>query len=494
MGTLVEELLARYREPVPLWINGAWAPSEAGGLLTVTNPATGAALATVHEARGEDIDRAVKAARGAFEGAWGKTSPAQRQRLLWRVAELLDQRRDELATVECLNNGKTLREAQKGDLPGCSEVFRYFSGWATKLHGETIPVEGEVLCYTQRAPVGVCGQIVPWNYPLLMACWKVAPALAAGNTVVLKPSEFTPLTALCLGELCKAAGIPDGVVNVVPGYGDVAGEALARHPDVDKVAFTGSPRTARRLLVASAETNLKKLSLELGGKSPMLVFPDADLDQAARWAQGGIFSNKGEVCSASSRLLCHASVKDALVAKLAEKARRMTVGDPLNVRTQLGALVSERQLNAVLGHIARATAEGARLVTGGQRDTEGDKARGFFLQPTIFEDVKPAMALAQEEVFGPVLAVLTFTDEDEAVRIANGTTYGLAAGVFTRDVARAHRVARRLQAGTVWVNMWNGFDAAAPFGGFRQSGWGREQGMHALELYTQARCVWVPTA
>jgi acyl-CoA reductase-like NAD-dependent aldehyde dehydrogenase len=263
---------------------------------------------------------------------------------------------------------------------------------------------------------------------------------------------------------------------------------------VDKVAFTGSPRTARRLLVASAESNLKKLSLELGGKSPLLVFPDADLDQVVRYTLGGIFGNKGEVCSASSRLLCHASVKDVLVEKLADKARRLTVGDPMNLRTQLGAQVSQRQLDTVLGHIARGVAEGARVVTGGQRDTAGDKARGYFLQPTIFDDVTPAMALAQEEIFGPVLSVMTFADEDEAVRVANGTVYGLAAGVFTRDVARAHRVARRLQAGTVWVNLWNGFDAAAPFGGFRQSGWGREQGMHALELYTQPRCVWVPTA
>jgi acyl-CoA reductase-like NAD-dependent aldehyde dehydrogenase len=324
-----------------------------------------------------------------------------------------------------------------------------------------------------------------------MAAWKVAPALACGNTVVLKPSEYTPLTALVLAEICKEAGVPDGVVNVVPGFGDQAGEALARHPDVDKVAFTGSIRTARRLLHASADTNLKRLSLELGGKSPLVVLDDADVDAAVKACFWGIFANKGEVCSASSRVIAHRKVKDAFVSKLADRARAMKLGDPLDKTTAMGPQVSARQLDTVLRYIEAGKKDGAKLVAGGERDTEGAKGKGFFVKPTVFDEVAPTMTIAQEEIFGPVLAVLTAGDDDEAIALANGTTYGLVGAVFTKDVARAHRMAKKIQAGTVWVNMWNGFDSAAPFGGVKQSGWGREMGARALELYTETKTVWV---
>jgi len=482
----------RFAEVVPLFIDGKKVPSISGATLQVENPADGSILAKVSAADTADIDAAVAAARRALvDPAWRKMSPSARGRLLWKIADLLETRSEELAVLESLNNGKTVREATGGDLPPAVDIFRYYAGWTTKLHGETIPVDGDYLCYTLREPVGVCGQIVPWNYPLLMAAWKIAPALACGNTVVLKPSEYTPLTALALGDICKEAGVPDGVVNVVPGYGDPAGEALARHPDVDKIAFTGSIRTARRLLHASADTNLKKLSLELGGKSPLVVLDDADVDAAVKACFWGIFANKGEVCSASSRVIAHRKVKDEFVAKLADRAKKMRVGDPLDKATQMGAQVSARQLESVLCYIESGKSEGAKLVAGGERDTEGAKSKGYFVKPTVFDEVTPGMTIAREEIFGPVLAVLTAKDDEEAVALANGTTYGLVGAVFTKDVSRAHRIAHELSAGTVWINLWNGFDSAAPFGGTKQSGWGREMGQHALELYTQTKAVWV---
>ncbi len=484
----------RFTDVVPLFIDGKKVLPSEGKTLDVTNPAAGSLLARVGAAGGQDIDRAVQAARRALgDPSWRKMASSARGRLLWKIAELIEKNSDELATIESLNNGKTIREALRGDLPPSADIFRYYAGFTTKIHGETIPVDGDYLCYTLREPVGVCGQIVPWNYPLLMACWKIAPALACGNTVVLKPSEYTPLTALVLGELCKEAGVPDGVVNVVPGYGDPAGEALARHPDVDKIAFTGSIRTARRLLHASADTNLKKLSLELGGKSPLVVLDDADVDAAVRACFWGIFANKGEVCSASSRVIAHRKVKDEFVSKLAAKAKALRLGDPLDASTQMGAQVSARQLETILRYIEAGKNEGATLVAGGERDTEGTKGKGYFVKPTVFDDVKPSMTIAQEEIFGPVLAVLTASDDDEAVTLANGTTYGLVGAVFTRDVGRAHRLAREIAAGTVWVNLWSGFDSAAPFGGVKQSGWGREMGAQALDLYTQTKTVWVAT-
>ncbi|HMI85832.1 MAG TPA: aldehyde dehydrogenase family protein [Polyangiaceae bacterium] len=487
------EVRKRFTGVVPLFIDGKKVPAAEGKTLELINPADGSALAQVAAAGGEDIDRAVRAARRAFgDPVWRKMPASKRSQVLWSIADTLDKHTEELGWIESLNNGKTLREG-KGDVAPSSDIFRYYGGFVTKIHGETIPVDGDYLCYTLREPVGVCGLIVPWNYPLLMACWKVAPALAAGNTVVLKPSEYTPLTALVLGDICKEAGLPDGVLNVVPGYGDPAGEALARHPDVDKIAFTGSIRTARRLLHASADTNLKKLSLELGGKSPLVILDDGDVDAAVKACFWGIFANKGEVCSASSRVIAHRKVKDQFVEKVAEKARAMKVGDPLDSSTMMGAQVSARQLDTILRYIEIGKKEGAKLVAGGERDIEGAKSKGYFVKPTVFDDVKPTMTIAQEEIFGPVLAVLTAGDDDEAVALANGTTYGLVAAVFTKDVGRAHRLARAVSAGTVWINMWNGFDSASPFGGMKQSGWGREMGIHALEHYTQTKTIWVPT-
>ncbi|MEK6606956.1 MAG: aldehyde dehydrogenase family protein [Myxococcota bacterium] len=475
-------------KPALLFIDGAEVEPLSGRTLPVVNPATGETLCEAAAADERDVDRAVRAARRAFEdGPWPRMSAAERGRLLWKVGDLVARDAEALAILESLQNGKTVTEAMRGDLPPSWDIFHYYAGWATKLHGETIPVEGPFLNYTLREPVGVCGQIVPWNYPLLMAAWKLAPALACGNTVVLKPSELTPLTALRLAALCREAGVPPGVVNVVPGLGDPAGKALALHQDVDKLAFTGSTRTARELLRYSAASNLKRLSLELGGKSPNVIFSDADLAEALPAAFWGIFANKGEVCSAGSRLLVERSRYDEVVERLATMAAAMRVGDPLDANTQMGAQTGRAQLEKILGYIARGRDQGATLVAGGERIGE----RGNFVQPTVFRDVRPEMAIAQDEIFGPVLACIPFSSDDEAVRICNGTTYGLCAAVWTRDVGRAHALARRIRAGTVWVNLYNGFDSASPFGGVRQSGWGREMGPHALELYTEVKSVWV---
>jgi aldehyde dehydrogenase (NAD+) len=491
MQEVVARVHKRLREPRKLYIGGRFVDARSGRLFDVINPATGERLAQVHEAGPEDVDAAVAAARGAFrDTAWRRMHPSARERLLLQVADGLDEWRKEIGAVECLNNGKTLREGV-GDVQPAADIFRYYAGWARHVQGETIPVDGDDFVYTLREPVGVCGQIVPWNYPLLMAAWKIAPAIACGNTVVLKPSEWTPLTALMLAEVCKQAGVPDGVVNVVPGFGEVAGAALAAHMDVDKVAFTGSVETARKLVHASADSNLKKLSLELGGKSPLVVLPDADIEDTVRAAFWGIFGNKGEVCSASSRLLAHREVRPRLVEALADMANDMKVGDPLDPDSRMGAIVSQAQFDKVLRYIEAGKREGARVAAGGERITDGDLARGFFVRPTVFDDVTPDMSIAREEIFGPVLSVLEFEDDEGAVRLANDTTYGLVAGVFTRDIQRAHRLARDLEAGVVWINRWNGFDSAAPFGGYKHSGWGREMGQHALEHYTQTKCVWV---
>lgn len=486
--TTLDTVRSKLQQPRPLFINGAFAPSQSGQTLELQNPATGEKLAEVACADERDVEKAVAAARAALPG-WNELGPGARERLLWKVAEAIEARSDELATLETLNNGKTLREA-RGDVEPSADIFRYYAGWVRKIHGQTIPVDGPDFVYTLRQPVGVCAQIVPWNYPLLMASWKLAPALACGCTVVLKPSEWTPLTALALAEICQDVGIPPGVVNVLPGYGPQAGAALASHPDVDKIAFTGSIETARKLVQASAASNLKKLSLELGGKSPLLVFPDADLDLAAKAAFWGIFANKGEVCSASSRLLVHRDVRSEMVERLRAMADDLKVGDPLDPNTGMGAIVSQAQLDKVMRYIDAGIKEGARLVTGGKRQ-EGEFAGGLFVQPTVFDDVQSEMRIAQEEIFGPVLAVMEFDDESKGLELANTTPYGLVAAVFTRDIQRAHRLARQVQAGVVWINRWNGFDSAAPFGGMKQSGWGREMGEEALDLYTQTKCVWV---
>ncbi len=485
-----------YRPAIPLpdlrpFIGGAPVDAASGRTIPVRNPATGEVMCEVQEADATDVDRAVAAAREALSGEWSRVEPSVRARLLRRLGDLIDQHREELARLESADNGKAYRESLKGDLPETAEIFHYYAGWTTKLRGETVPVDGPYVNFTLREPVGVCGQIIPWNFPILMAAWKIAPALACGNTVVLKPSELTPLTALRLAELAREAGFPAGVVNVVVGYGPVAGEALARHPDVDKLAFTGSTRTARALLQASAESNLKKLSLELGGKSPHLVFEDADLKAAANAAFWGVFMNQGEVCAAGSRLLVQATVHDELVQRLVDRAARMRIGDPFAPGVEMGPLVSEHQLRTVMGYVDLGRTEGAKLVAGGERDTAPERAGGYFVRPTVFDEVQPGMKIAQEEIFGPVLAVMTFENEAEAVRLANSTIYGLVSGVWTRDGGRALRVARALKAGTVWVNDYNAFDAASPFGGYGQSGWGREMGAQALELYTQVKSVWI---
>ncbi len=473
-----------------LFIGGRWVEPAAGRTYAVVNPATEAELAQVAEADATDVDAAVQAARQAFEaGPWREMSAADRARILWRIGDLLEQHADELGQLETLNNGKPIFESRQIDVPMAAEVFRYYAGWATKLQGETIPVRGPFLNYTLREPIGVVAAIVPWNFPLLLASWKLAPALAAGNTVVLKPAPWTPLTALRLAELAQQAGLPDGVLNVVTGSTRETGRALVRHAGVDKIAFTGSTATGQEIMRTAADT-LKRVSLELGGKSPNLVFADADLEAAARGALTGIFYGKGEVCAAGSRLLVERTVHDRLLELLLERVKKMRPADPLDPKTRLGPLVSQVQMEKVLGYIEKGRAEGARLLVGGQRATVGN-GRGYFVEPTIFDQVAPEMTIAREEIFGPVLAVIAFDDPEEAIRLANSSPYGLAAGVWTKDIARAHRVAARLQAGTVWINTYNFYDPASPFGGYKMSGFGRDLGAHALEQYTQVKSVWV---
>src|SRR3989454_6500680 len=486
--TLVKQALKPFR----LFIDGKWEAAVSRRTIPVLNQATGEQLTTVPDAGPEDGDRAVKAARRAFEkGSWRKMNVSQRERIIWRIGELIEKNKEELGLLESLNNGKTYLEALRGDIPPTADIFYYYAGWTRKIYGETIPVDGPFLNYTLREPVGVVGMITAWNYPMLLAAWKVAPALATGCTCVIKPSELTPLTTLRLAELCQEAGVPDGVVNVVTGYGPEAGEALGRHMEVDKIAFTGSIRSARALLKASGESNLKRLSLELGGKSPNVVFPDADLEAAVPAAFWAIYANKGEVCSAGSRLLLHQDIHDQFLERFVDKAKNMRVGNPLDPKTEMGSQISQAQLDRILGYVKSGVEEGAKLLCGGERDTEGEKAKGFFVKPTVFSGVKPSMKIAQEEIFGPVLAAMKFEDEEEAVSISNGTVYGLVSAVWTRDIQRAHRLARQIKAGVVWINTYNGFDSAAPFGGYKQSGFGREQGMHALESYTQVKSVWV---
>jgi acyl-CoA reductase-like NAD-dependent aldehyde dehydrogenase len=480
------------RFPAPkLFLAGRLVDPVAGGTLPVTNPATGEKLLDVPAAGPEDVDLAVRAARKAFEdGPWRRMSARERGRIVRLLADALWARREEFALVESLENGKTFREAIRGDVAPGAATLAHFSEEAVRVRGEVLPVDGPFHTYVVREPVGVVGAIVPWNYPTCLMCWKLGPALASGCTVVLKPSEYTPLTAMKLAELALEVGIPEGVLNVLPGYGDAAGEALARHPDVDKISFTGSIRTARRLVAAAGETNLKKLTLELGGKSPQIVLADADLERAVEACFWGIFGNKGEVCNAGSRVLVHRAAYDGFVEALADRARRMRVGDPLDPATEMGAQVSRRQLDAVLGYVASGKEQGARLLAGGERDVDGAKARGSFLRPTVFGEVKPEMRIAQEEIFGPVLACLRFDDDAEALAIANGTRYGLAAAIWTRDVARAHALARKVKSGVVWINCFNEFDDAAPFGGFKESGWGRDLSHHALDGYLQLKTVW----
>jgi betaine-aldehyde dehydrogenase len=474
-----------------LFIDGQWVDAESGKTFTTPNPATGETLAEVAEADKADIDKAVSAARRAYEGKWSKMSARDRGRLLYKLSQLIEEHSQELAALETADNGKPIRESSYVDLPQVVENFEYFAGYATKIDGETISVPGPMFNYTLREPIGVCGQIIPWNFPLLMAAWKLAPALAAGNTVVLKPAEQTPVNAMELGKLIQEAGFPDGVVNIVPGYGETAGAALASHPGIDKVAFTGSTEVGKIIAHAAAE-NLTKVSLELGGKAPNIVFADADIEQAVNGAMMGIFFNQGQVCCAGSRLFLAEEIKDEFLERFKEKAQKVKVGDPMDKSTHMGPQVSDEQLCRIKSYVDIAREEGATVLTGGEPpQLEGDFQKGFFFQPTIFSEVKNQMRVAQEEIFGPVTSVITFKNEEDLIKEANETIYGLSAGIWTRDIVRAHRFAREVHAGTIWINTFNMFNAASPFGGFKQSGYGREMGKHALELYTQVKSVWV---
>jgi aldehyde dehydrogenase (NAD+) len=473
-----------------VFIGGEWRPPVSGETYATINPATEEVSAQVARADERDVDLAVRAARRAFdEGPWPRLAAAERARVLWKLAELITANLDGMAQLESVNTGKTLFDAGKVELPFAAEVFRYYAGWTTKIHGETLNLRDGAFTFTLRQPVGVVGAIVPWNFPFLLASWKIAPALAAGNTVVLKPASLTPLTALRFAELTREAGLPEGVFSVVPGPGGKVGMALVRHPGVDKIAFTGSTEVGKGIM-REAAGSLKRVSLELGGKSPNVVFADADLDAAIRGAMTGIFYNKGEVCAAGSRLLLERRVHDEFVGKLVERVKGLTVGNPLDKATRMGPVVSAQQLESVLSYIEAGRREGATVVAGGERArVAGDK--GYFVQPTIFTGVTNRMRIAREEIFGPVLSVIPFDDADDAVARGNETFYGLAAAVWTRDVAKALRVARALRAGTVWVNAYNLYDAALPFGGFKESGFGRELGQAGLDLYTEVKSVWV---
>ena len=474
-------------KPGKLFINGRWVDSVSGKAFDTLNPATEKVITSVAEGDSADIDLAVAAAREAFEnGPWKKTDARDRGRILLKIAGLIERNKDELALLDTLDNGKPINETTKADIPLVIDCFLYYAGWADKIHGETIPVRGDFFNYTLREPVGVVGQIIPWNFPLLMAAWKIAPALACGNTIVLKPAEQTPLSALRLGEICQEAGLPDGVLNIVTGYGPTAGAALAEHMDVDKIAFTGGSATGR-IIMQAASKNLKRISLELGGKSPNIVFADSDIDSAVDGAMTGIFFNQGEVCCAGSRLFIEKSIHEEFIDKLSNKAANMRVGNPEDAGTQMGAQVSKEQFDKILGYIDTGKQEGAKLVTGGERCGE----KGYFIRPTIFDAVDNNMRIAKEEIFGPVVSTITFDDVSEVVRQGNLSIYGLAAAVWTRDIKKAHRLARDLKAGTILINTYNALDAASPFGGFKQSGFGRELGVHALELYTQVKSVWI---
>jgi aldehyde dehydrogenase (NAD+) len=472
-----------------LLIDGSDRASSDGAVMDVVNPATEDVIAQVPSATDADVDAAIASARAALDGPWSRLSARERGRLLWKLGDLLMQRLDEVARLETLHNGKPIFESRHIEVPAAAECIQYYAGWTDKVHGETIPVKGNHLAYTLREPVGVVAAIVPWNFPLLLTAWKVAPALACGNTVVLKPASQTPLTAIALGHLALEAGIPPGVLNVVTGPGARVGRALVQHQGVDKIAFTGDTATGREIMRGSAET-LKRLTLELGGKSPNIVFADADLDAAVRGATTGIFYGKGEVCAAGSRLLVDRAVRDEFIDRVAARAKKMVPGDPLDPKTRLGAIASKSQLERVLRYVDIGRHEGATVVAGGARADIGT-GRGYFMQPTVFAGVTPDMTIAREEIFGPVLATIEFGDVDEAIARANDSMYGLAAAVWTRDIKKAHHVARRLQAGTVWINTYNVYDTAVPFGGYKQSGFGREMGMHALEHYTQTKSVFV---
>lgn len=478
--------------PRKLLIDGEWRNAESGRMFEVLNPATGEIIARVAEGDKEDINLAVRAARRAFEeGPWSRMTPSERGRLLWKLADLLEENLEEFAELETLDNGKPISVARVADVPLAVDLFRYMAGWATKIEGNTIPISvpyapgAEFFSYTLREPVGVVGQIIPWNFPLLMAAWKLGPALATGCTVVLKPAEQTPLSALRLGELIMEAGYPEGVVNIIPGFGETAGAALAAHPDVDKVAFTGSTEVGKMIVQAAGASNLKKVTLELGGKSPNIIFKDADLSLAIPGAANAIFFNHGQCCCAGSRLYVDRSIFDQVVEGVAEHAKKIRVGPGMDPKTQMGPLVSQEQLDRVCSFLNSGMSDGAKALAGGKRFGE----QGYFVEPTVMVNTTQNMKVVQEEIFGPVVTAMPFDNPDELMPVANDTVYGLAAAVWTKDISKGHRLAKKLRAGSVWVNCYNIFDAALPFGGYKQSGWGREMGHAALDLYTEVKAV-----
>jgi acyl-CoA reductase-like NAD-dependent aldehyde dehydrogenase len=481
--------VTKFLESSPtMLIGGARVEARSGRTFDVIDPSTAATVTEVPRGDAPDVDAAVDAARGAFEDRrWRGLRPGKRAEILFKIGELIKRNINELAQLESIDSGKPVKLAS-GEIWAAGEVFRYYSGWPTKIFGETNPTDDDMFVYTLRDPMGVCGGIVPWNFPLIMAAWKIAPALAFGNTVALKPAEQTPLTALRLGDLCMEAGVPDGVVNVVTGFGEEAGHALAAHNDVDKIAFTGSTEVGRKILEASTG-NLKRVTLELGGKSPNIVFSDANLKRASKGSMMGVFLNSGQVCTAGTRILVEKSIHDDFVSALVDATAAMQLGPGLDESTGMGPVVSAEQLERVTDYIEIGVDEGAEVATGGERAT--DLGEGYFVQPTVFTGVRNDMRIAQEEIFGPVAAVIEVDDVDDAIAVANDSMYGLAAAVWSTDLAKAHRVARGIKAGTVWINTAGLFDASVSFGGYKQSGFGRELGVHSIETYTQTKSVWV---